>query len=416
MTQDTRTAYTTAYTDEGCIMSELLKGVRVLDISTVIAAPFAAALMGDFGAEVIKVEMPGKGDPFRALGPYHDKKPMRWASMGRNKKSVTLDLRKPKGKEIFLQLAAQSDVLIENFRTGTLDKWGLDIATLHAANPKLVVTRVTGYGQTGPYAHIAGFGTPATAFSGLTYLTGYKDRPPVSPPFSLVDFVSGLYAAMGAMMALYHRDVLKGEAQEIDVSLYESIFRMLEIPVADYHKNNLIRERVPGLSGTSSPGGTYQSKDGKWVVLVCSTDRTWEYCAKAMDRQDLLANPLYATMRDRVMNNDSLDDVITNWIQSKNYEELKELCDREGVPLNLIYSIEDIYGDPHYAARENIVEVPDATLGSIKMPGIVPKFSKTPGAVKWSGPALGQHNAEVYGALLGLGESALAALREEGVL
>ena len=397
-------------------MAELLQGVRVLDASTVIAAPFAAALLGDFGAEVIKVEMPGKGDPFRALGPYHNKKPMRWASMGRNKKSITLDLRHPKGKEMFLKLVAQSDVLIENFRAGTLDKWGLDMATLHAANPKLVVTRVTGYGQTGPYAPIAGFGTPATAFSGLTYLTGYKDRPPVSPPFSLVDFVSGLYAAMSTMMALYHRDVLKGEAQEIDVSLYESIFRMLEIPVADFHKNNVIRERVPGLSGTSSPGGTYQTRDDKWVVLVCSTDRTWEYCAKAMEREDLLADPLYATMRDRVANNSSLDALVSDWIKSTDYAELKELCDREGVPVNLIYSIEDIFSDPHYAARENIVEMPEPGLGTIKMPGIVPKFSKTPGSIKWAGPALGQHNAEVYETLLGLGEAELAALGEEGVI
>lgn len=397
-------------------MSELLKGVRVLDASTVIAAPFAAALMGDFGAEVIKVEMPGKGDPFRALGPYHNKQPMRWASMSRNKKSVTLDLRKPKGKDMFLKLVEKSDVLIENFRTGTLDKWGLDMATLHKANPKLIVTRVTGYGQTGPYAHIAGFGTPATAFSGLTYLTGYKDRPPVSPPFSLVDFVSGLYAAMSTMMALYHRDALKGEAQEIDVSLYESIFRMLEIPVADYHKNNLIRERVPGLSGTSSPGGTYQTKDGKWVVLVCSTDRTWEYCAKAMGREDLKTDPLYATMRDRVMNNDSLDEIVKAWIQSAAYTDLKDICDREGVPLNLIYSIKDIFDDPHYAARENIVEVPDASLGTIKMPGIVPKLSKTPGSVKWAGPSLGRHNAEIYGELLGLAETDLISLKEEGVI
>jgi formyl-CoA transferase len=397
-------------------MTELLQGIRVLDASTVIAAPFATALLGDFGAEVIKVEMPGAGDPFRTLGPYHDKKPMRWASMGRNKKSVTLDLRVSKGKEIFLQLAAKCDVLVENFRTGTLDKWGLDIETLHKANPKLVVTRVTGYGQTGPYAQVAGFGTPATAFSGMTYLTGFKDRPPVSPPFSLVDFISGLYAAMSTMMALYHRDVLKGEAQEIDISLYESIFRMLEIPVADYHKNHLIRERVPGLSGTSSPGGTYETKDGKWAVLVCSTDRTWEYCAKAMGREDLLSEPLYATMRDRVTNNASLDVIVRDWVKSRDYPEVKEICDREGVPLSLIYSIEDIFNDPHYAARDNIVELPDPGLGSIKMPGIVPKFSKTPGAIKWTGPALGQHNGEVYKKLLGLGDADLAALEEEKII
>jgi Predicted acyl-CoA transferases/carnitine dehydratase len=395
---------------------KLLEGVRVLDTSTVIAAPFAAALMADFGAEVIKVEMPGKGDPFRALGPYHQKKPMRWATMGRNKKSVTLDLRNEKGKDIFLQLVEKCDVLIENFRTGTLDKWGLDEATLHKANPKLVITRVTGYGQTGPNASVAGFGTPATAFSGMTYLTGYKDRPPVSPPFSLVDFVSGLYAAMGTVMALYHRDVLGGSAQEVDVSLYESIFRMLEIPVADYHKNNIIRERTPGLSGTSSPGGTYETKDGKWVVLVCSTDRTWEYLTNAMERPDLLAVPEYATMRDRVANNAQLDKVVVEWIKSLDYAELKERSDKAGVPVNLIYSIADIFADPHYAARENIVEMPDETLGTIKMPGIVPRFSKTPGEIKWTGPSLGKHNDEIYKGLLGLDSSALDALKKENII
>ena len=394
----------------------LLQGVRVIDASTVIAAPFAAALLADFGAEVVKVEMPGKGDPFRALGPYYNKKPMRWATMGRNKKSVTLDLRNEKGKEVFLRLVEKSDVLIENFRTGTMDKWGLDMETLHKANPKLVVTRVTGYGQTGPNAMNAGFGTPATAFSGMTYLSGYKDRPPVSPPFSLVDFVSGLYAAMGTMMALYNRDVIGGPPQEVDVSLYESIFRMLEIPVADFHKNNLIRERTPGLSGTSSPGGTYETKDGKWVVLVCSTDRTWEYCAKAMEREDLLTAPEYATMRDRVANNDSLDVIVKDWIKGLDWVELKEKTDREGVPVNLIYSIEDIFNDPHYAARENIVEMPDEALGSIKMPGIVPRFSKTPGKINWTGPALGKHNDEIYGQLLGMSDEAMADLKTQGVI
>lgn len=394
----------------------LLDGVRVIDASTVIAAPFAAALLGDFGAEVIKVEMPGKGDPFRALGPYHDKKPMRWATMSRNKKSVTLDLRNEKGKDLFLRLVEKSDVLIENFRTGTMDKWGLDINALRKANPKLVVTRVTGYGQTGPYAMNAGFGTPATAFSGMTYLSGYKDRPPVSPPFSLVDFVSGLYAAMGTMMSLYNRDVIGGPPQEVDVSLYESIFRMLEIPVADYHKNNVIRERTPGLSGTSSPGGTYETKDGKWVVLVCSTDRTWEYCAKAMGREDLMVHPHYATMRERVANNDALDMIVKDWIKSLEWAELKETADREGVPVNLIYSIEDIFNDPHYAARENIVEMPDEVLGAIKMPGIVPRFSESPGEIRWTGPTLGKHNEEIYGGLLGLRAEEIENLKNEGVL
>jgi formyl-CoA transferase len=393
-----------------------LKGVRILEVSTVIAAPFAAGLMADFGADVIKVEQPNGGDPFRTLGPYHEDEAIRWASMGRNKRCVTLDIRKEEGKALFLQLVAKCDVLIENFRTGTLEKWGLNEETIRQANPNIIITRVTGYGQTGPNAHVAGFGTPATAFSGMTYITGYEDRPPVSPSFSLVDYVTGLYAVMSTMMALYNRDVLKGKAQEIDVSLYEGIFRMMELMVVDYDKNRKIKERSPKLTGSSSPGGTYQTKDGKWVVMVCSTDRTYEYLTCAMDRPDLLENPLYSTMKDRLENDASLNQIIREWFGSLDYNDLKEIVDREGVSVSLVYSIEDIFNDPHYAARENIVEMPHPTLGSIAMPGIVPKFSETPGEIKWIGPKLGEHNHEIYSELIGLTESQLEELKIKGII
>jgi len=394
----------------------LLKGVRVLDLSTVIAAPFAAGLMADFGADVIKVEQPEGGDPFRALGPYHNGEPMRWAAMGRNKRCVTLDLRKSKGKELCLELIKQCDVVIENFRTGTLNKWGLDYETMKQANPNIIVTRVTGYGQTGPNAMVAGFGTPATAFSGMTYITGYKDRPPVSPSFSLADYISGLYAAMSTMMALYYRDCLAGKPQEIDVSLYESIFRMMEIPVADFHKNGVIKERTPKLSGTSSPGGTYETKDGKWVVLVCSTDRTYEYLTRAMQRPELLTDPLFCSMKNRVANDAAMNVIVSDWIASLDYADLKRIVDEAGVPVNLVYSIADIFADPHYAERNNIVEVPYEPMGSVKMPGIVPVFSETPGEIKWAGSALGAHNAEVYGELLGIAAEELAELKQQGVI
>ena len=395
---------------------KLLEGIRILDLSTVIAAPFAAGLLADFGADVIKVEMPDGGDPFRRLGPYHEGEAMRFACMGRNKKSITLDLRKPQGKEILLELVAKSDVVIENFRTGTLDKWGLGYDKLKEKNPNVILSHVTGYGQTGPYKDVAGFGTPSTAFSGMTYITGYPDRPPVSPSFSLTDYIAGLYSALGVMMALYHRDVLNGKAQEIDVSLYEGIFRFMEILCADYDKNGIIRERKPKLSGTSSPGGTYSTKDGKWVVLVCSTDRTWEYLTKAMNRPDLLGNPLYISMKERVRNDASLDDIVRAWINELDYADLKQTVDREGVPVNLVYSIEDIFNDPHYKARNNILEMPHPTLGSIKMPGITPVFSETPGEVRWVGPELGAHNKEVYADLLGFDEDRLNNLKSEGVI
>lgn len=393
-----------------------LQGVRVLDVSTVIAAPFAAGLMADFGADVIKVEQPDGGDPFRKLGPYHKGEVLRWATMGRNKRCVTLDLRKEEGKAIFLDLAAKCDVLIENFRTGTLDKWGLDSETIRKINPDIIITRITGYGQTGPYANVAGFGTPATAFSGMTYITGYEDRPPVSPSFSLVDYITGLYAVMSTMMALYHRDALNGKAQEIDVSLYEGIFRMMEILVADFHKNGKIRKRTPKLSGTSSPGGTYETKDGKWIVLVCSTDRTYEYLTRAMNRADLLKNTLFSTMKARVENDAAIDALVREWVSTLDYAALKEVVDREGVPVSLVYNAEDIFSDPHYAARENIVEMPHPTLGTIKMPGVVPKFSETPGEIKWVGPELGSHNFEVYNELLGMTKEQMEVLKSKRIL
>ena len=336
--------------------------------------------------------------------------------MGRNKKCITLDLRKEEGKEVFLKLVEKCDVLVENFRTGTLDKWGLDAETLRKANPKLVIARVTGYGQDGPLGSVAGFGTPATAFSGMTYITGYKDRPPVSPSFSLVDYVTGLYTAMSIMMALYHRDQLNGEAQEIDLSLYEGIFRMMEILVADYQQNGRIRERTPKLSGTSSPGGTYETKDGKWAVLVCSTDRTWEYLTRAMDRADLLTNPKFVTMKDRVQNDEELNEIIVEWIHSLPYEELQEIVNREGVPVSLVYSAEDIFKDAHYAARKNIIEMPHPRFGTIQMPGIFPHFSGTPGEVKWAGGELGAFNEEIYKDVLGMSDEEVQKMKDQGII
>ena len=394
----------------------MLTGVTVLDLSTVIAAPFAAGLMADFGAEVIKIEMPTGGDPFRRLGPFHGKDAMRFACMGRNKKSVTLDLRTEKGKEMFLKMVEKTDVIIENFRTGTLDKWGIGYDKMKEANKDIILSHVTGYGQTGPYAKLPGFGTPVTAFSGMTYITGYPDRPPVSPSFSLTDYIAGLYTCMGTMMALYHRDVLHGKGQEVDVSLYESVFRFMEILCADYDKNGIIRERKPKLSGTSSPGGTYETKDHKWVVLVCSTDRTWEYLTTAMNKEELRSNPHFNTMKNRVANDPELDAIVSAWIGSYDYKDLKAIVDKEGVPVNLIYSIKDIFEDPQYIARHDVVEMAHPQLGTIKMPGIAPVFSETPGEIKWVGPELGAHNAEVYKAYLGLEASDLQALKAEGVI
>lgn len=393
---------------------ETLEGIRVLDIATVIAAPWAAGLMADFGAEVIKVEMPGRGDAFRAMGPLKNGISIRWPAMGRNKKSVTLDFHYEEGKQLFLELVKKSDVVIENFKTGTLDKWGLGIDVLRDANPDIIVTRVTGYGQTGPNAHLAGLGTPLQAFSGMTYMTGYKDRPPVSPPFALADYIAGLNAVIGTMMALYHRDALKGKAQEVDVSLYEGIFRMEEAMVAQYDLLGTVRERSPMPSGSSCPIGTFETKDGRYVIIVCSTDPVFVHLCDAMERPDWL--PKYTRANERLADPKPIMDAVVAWTASMTYSEIKERCDKAGVPVSTIYSMKDIFEDEQYAARNDIVEVPCEEFGAVKMPGVFPVMSETPGQIKWAGPKLGSYNQEIYGGLLGKSEAELKELAAKKII
>lgn len=392
-----------------------LTGLRVLDISTVYAAPFAAALLGDFGAEVLKVEMPGSGDPLRGMQPFEGEESLVWAALSRNKRSITLNLKKERGQDLLMQLLADRDVLFENFRPGTLERWGLGIERLREANPDLVVVRVSGYGQTGPYRQKAGFGTPATAFSGYAYITGYPDRPPVLPPISLADYVTGLFGALGALSALYHRDALGGEAQEVDAALYESMFRLLENIVTPYQRLGLVRERSGNQLGASVPAGIYDTADGKMMVLTTSTDRTFRRLARLMGREDMISDPRYATNRARVERRAEVDAIVGAWFAGRGAKEIQRLCDESGVPVSPVNSITDIFEDEHFAAREMLVEVEHTTLGKIAVPGIVPKFSKTPGEIRHAGPDLGEHNDEVYGGL-GLDEEEMARLREEGVI
>jgi len=399
-------------------MSRLpLEGVKVLDVSTMIAAPFGAVLLGDFGAEVIKVELPGVGDTLRHVGPFLDGEPLRWPGLSRNKKSVTLDLHQPEAAEIFKKLIGKVDVLIENFRPGTMEKWGLGYDTLKEINPNLVMIRVSGYGQTGPYREKAGFGTPATAFSGFTYLQGYPDRPPVSPSFSLTDYITGIYVAFAAVTALYYRDVnLEGTGQMVDIGLYESVFRMMEFLIAEYDKLGKVRERSPGLSGHSSPAGTFMTKDGHWVVLVTSTDSTFDRLAKAMNREDLLTNEKFCTNERRLQNNDEMNQIVADWIRSKPRDELLKRLDEYGVPVSPILSIKDIFEHPHYKERENIIEVSHPRLDKIKVPGIVPKFEKTPGCVRSIAPDLGEHTFEILHEMVGLTEQEIDDLKRKNII
>jgi formyl-CoA transferase len=394
-----------------------LEGIRILDLSTVIAAPYGATLLGDFGAEVIKIEMPNSGDPLRNLGPYYNGEGLRWPGMSRNKKSITLDLHQEEGKEILRKLVSKSDMVIENFRTGTLEKWGVGYEDLKKINPNLIMIRVTGYGQSGPYSHKAGFGTPATAFSGFTYLHGYPDRPPISPSFSLADYVTGIYVAFAAVTAMYHRDCQEqGTGQYVDVSLYESMFRMMEFLITDYDQTGNIKQRSPGLSGHSAPAGNFMTKDGQWIILVTSSDKTFERLAKAMNREDMLTDERYCTNSVRLTRFDEVNGIVSDWVKTKSLDELQELLDERGVPMSRIYSIKDIFEDPHYKERENIVEVEHPRLGKVKIPGIVPKFSETPGTIRQIAPDLGEHNDEILTKFLELDEGTIASLKEKKVI
>lgn len=394
-----------------------LDGVRILDISTMIAAPYGATLLGDLGAEVIKIEMPGRGDSLREMGPFKDNEPLRWPGLARNKKSITLDFHKEEGQKIFRQLVEKSDVVIENFRSGTLEKWNIGYEALKEVNNELIMMRVTGYGQTGPNAHKAGFGTPATAYSGFTYLHGFKDRPPISPSFSLVDYITGVYVAFSVSASLYYREKDKENGgQVIDMGLYESVFRMMEFLVADFDQNGIIKERTPGLSGHSAPAGTFKTKDSHWVVLVTSSDSTFNRLAKAMKQENLLEDKRFYTNSARLQHFDHINSIVQNWIEHYTRKELQIILDDHGVPISSINSIKDIFEDEHYKARENIIEVDHPRLGKIKMPGIVPKFSNTPGSIQRIAPDLGEHNDDVLGELLGYSAEDIEGFKEEKII
>jgi len=392
-----------------------LEGVRVLEAANVIAGPYAGSIMADFGAEVIKIERPRVGDNFRAMGPRKDGKSVRWPIMGRNKKCITLDFHYEEGKKVFLDLVASADVIIENFRTGTFDKWGLDINTLLKANPKIIVTRITGYGQTGPNKKLSGFGTPCTGYAGVVYTTGYPDKPPVTPSFSMADYVAGLNGVIGTMLALYYRDTIgNGKSQEIDVSLYEGLFRMQDSIIGDYDINGNIRERADRVAGASYPGGKFLTKDNKWVILACTTNNAFKYLTEAMQRPDLFEK--YPDVSDRVANKEQVMHETTDWIAMHEYNVLVDICKKHNVALSLIYNIEDIFNDEHYKARNNLVEFTHPDFGKVHVPSVCPVLSETPGEIKWIGPEIGAHNDEIYKGLLGMDDRTLETLKEKGVI
>ena len=399
-----------------------LDGIRVLDIGTLIAGPFAATMLGDFGAEVIKVEQPGRGDALR--GSPVDGKAARsgaWLVEGRNKKSVTLDLRVAAGQAVLKELIACADVLIENFTPGTLEKWGLGWEAVHALNPRLVMVRVSGYGQKGPYSKRAGYDRIALGFSGYMYPTGFPDRFPVRPAFPTADYNTGTFAALAAMFALYHRDGHNGtpgsgRGQLVDLALYEAPFRITADMMTNFARSGEIRERIGNRNPTFTPAGTFETKDKRFVQIAAGGDGVWPRLAAAMGRPELATDPRYATSRERMQRADEMEAMLAAWVGAHTFAHLDRVLGEANVPFGGIYTAADIAADPHFEARSNVVRIKDEELGEVTMPAVVPRLEGTPGRIVHAGEAIGAHNREIYSGLLGKSDSEIEALAKAKVI
>ena len=396
-----------------------LAGLRVIELGGMLAGPFAGRLLGDLGADVIKVEPPGKPDSIREWGRGKvDGKSLLWPVLVRNKRCITLNLRVERGQELLLDLVREADVLIENFRPGTLERWNLGPERLEEANPGLVVARVSGYGQTGPYAERAGFASVGEAMGGLRHLNGNPGEPPPRLGVSLGDTLAGMFAVQGILAALHERDVRgSGRGQVVDVSILESCFAVLEDVAPEYDRLGLVREP----SGTSlkgiAPSNLYRSRDGKWMVIAANRDNLFRRLCEVMGRPELADDERYATHTARGERQEELDALIAAWAAEHDAAELDASLNRAGVVAGPVYTIADIFADEHCRARDMLVEHPCEELGPVVGPGVIPKLSRTPGAIRWSGPwAMGSHNADVLGALAGVDGDELAALEERGVV
>jgi len=392
-----------------------LAGVRVLEMGSLIAGPFAAKILGEFGAEVIKIEQSPSGDPLRKWRKLHNGTSLWWQIQSRNKKSVSIDLKSEEGQDLVRQLAQTCDVVVENFRPGTLEKWGLGWDVLSELNPKLIMLRISGYGQTGPYRDLPGFGVIGEAMGGLRYVTGYPDRPPVRVGVSLGDSLASLHGVMGIMFALYHRDRHQGRGQIIDVALYESVFNIMEslIPEQDFFGHT--RERTGSVLPGIAPTNAYRCRDGNHVLVAGNGDGIFRRLMEAIGRSDLAENPRYQQNDGRVANVEMLDHAIEAWTMTRTQDEVLSVLANASVPAGKIYSASDILNDPHYQARQMIqsIETKDGTR--LKVPGIVPKLSETPGQIRQSAPDLGEHTDEVLRDL-GLRDEQILALRERGII
>jgi len=396
-------------------MTAPLSGIKVVEIGTLIAAPFAARMMAEFGAEVIKIEAMGQGDPLRKWRKLHEGTSLWWYLQSRNKKSLALDLKSPEGLDLIKQLLGDADVLIENLRPGGLEKLGLGWDVLHALNPKLTLVRISGYGQTGPYRDRPGFGAIGEAMGGIRYTTGNPDSPPARVGVSLGDSLASLHGVIGALMSLLRVKTGQGDGQIVDVSLAESVFNLMESLVPEYDMLGHVRERSGGALPGIAPSNTYLTADGAYVVIAGNSDPIYKRLMTTIGRADLAEAPEFVHNDGRAAKSGLLDAAITHWTSSRPIEQVLSALEAAEVPAGRIYSVADIVGDPHYQARDMLLnaELPGGV--SVKMPGIVPKLSETPGGVNWQGPTLGQHTDDILGSL-GLTGADIQRLKTAGVV
>jgi succinyl-CoA---D-citramalate CoA-transferase len=392
-----------------------LAGVRVLELGSFIAGPFAGQLLADLGAEVIKIEIPDPGDPMRRWGALLDGRSIWWSALARSKRLVAIDLRHPEGRAVAHRLALSCDVVLENFTPGRLEEWGLGFEDLSKENPRLVMTRVSGFGQTGPRAGEPGFGAIGEAMGGLRELTGSPDRPPARASISLGDQIAGLFAAFGTLAALrqVERD---GRGQVVDVALYEAVFALTESLVSDYELTGHVRTRAGGTLPGVAPSNAYPTADGRMVMIAANADPIWVRLTDAMGRGDLATDPRYATHEARGTRMDEVDELVGGWTSALDFDEVDEVLEAASVPHGLIYRAPDVLEDPQYLARDMVQRVHDAALGrEVPMPGVVPRLTRTPGRIRWTGAAIGAHTHEVL-AELGLSAAERQALVDEGVI
>jgi crotonobetainyl-CoA:carnitine CoA-transferase CaiB-like acyl-CoA transferase len=389
-----------------------LKGIRVLELGTMVAGPVAATLLADFGADVIKIEPPGAGDPIRRSGPFVGAESLYWQVEGRSKRSVTCDLRKPEGQQLLRDLAAHADILIENFRPGTMARWGLAYDMLQKINPRLIMVSISGFGQTGPYATRPAYDRIALAFAGLLHMTGFPDRPPLRPGTAIADYQSALFGAFAAILALYQRDFGGTGGQHVDVALYESVFRFTDTLITAYDKLGSMRERSGNAHYAASPGDHYPTSDGRFIALTVAADNVFKRLAEAIGRPELGDDPKFAVHRIRVKHYGEINGIVAEWIRDHSVADVTAALEKHGVPHSLIFTPKDIAADPHYAARGSIATVEHPTLGPIKMPGVFPRFSNfTPDPIR-AAPGLGEHANEVLTDVLGYSQEKIDELRK----